>query len=30
MLVDVDENPGEMSREGGVLIYALNHDPEDP
>ena len=30
MLVDVDEEPGKMSREGGVIIYALNHDPEDP
>lgn len=26
ILVDVDEEPSRMSREGGVLVYALNHD----
>ena len=26
ILVDVDENPSKISREGGVLIYSLNHD----
>lgn len=30
MLVDVDENPSEMSREGGVLLYSLNHDIRSP
>ena len=30
VLVDVGENPGELSREGGVIIYALNHETDDP
>jgi len=30
VLVDVDENPEHMSREGGILIMAMNHDPWDP
>lgn len=30
ILVDVEENPGIMSREGGVIIYALNHDTFNP
>ena len=30
ILVDVDENPSEMSRQGGVLIYSLNHDHTSP
>lgn len=29
MLADIDENPSRMSREGGIIIYALNHDIED-
>ena len=29
MLADIDENPSRMSREGGVLIYSLNHDIND-
>ncbi len=30
ILVDVDENPFSFSREGGVIIYAMNHDPFEP
>lgn len=30
MLVDVDENPSTMSKEGGVFLYSINHDPMDP
>lgn len=30
ILVDVDEVPDKMSREGGVIIYAMNHDPFEP
>lgn len=30
VLVDVDENPEHMNREGGILIMAMNHDPWDP
>jgi hypothetical protein len=29
ILVDVDENPFNFNREGGVIIYAMNHDPFD-
>jgi hypothetical protein len=28
--VDVDENPWRLDREGGVIIYAMNHDPFEP
>lgn len=27
ILVDVDENPYSFNREGGIIIYAMNHDP---
>lgn len=27
IVVDVDENPSQQNRDGGVLIYAINHDP---
>lgn len=30
IVVDVGENPGIMSREGGVIIYSLNHDYNTP
>lgn len=30
ILIDVDENPWQMKREGGIIIYAMNHDPFDP
>ena len=30
ILVDVDENPFGLSREGGIVIYAMNHDPYEP
>ena len=30
MLVDVSQNPSSLSREGGVIIYSINHDPNDP
>jgi hypothetical protein len=30
IIVDVDENPWRMDREGGVIIYAINHDPYEP
>jgi hypothetical protein len=30
IIVDVDEEPSKLSREGGVLIYALNHNINDP
>lgn len=30
IVVDVDENPWAFDREGGVLIYAMNHDPFEP
>lgn len=30
IVVDVDENPWAFDREGGVLIYAMNHDPYEP
>jgi len=29
MVVDVDENPYSFDREGGIIIYAMNHDPYD-
>ncbi len=29
-IVDVDDNPWKMQREGGILIMAMNHDPFDP
>ena len=29
MVVDVDENPSKMAREGGIIIYSLNHDIND-
>lgn len=29
-IVDVDENPWQMNREGGIIIMAMNHDPFDP
>lgn len=29
-IVDVDERPFSFDREGGVLIYAMNHDPNEP
>jgi hypothetical protein len=30
IIVDVDENPYRFNREGGVIIYAMNHDPFEP
>lgn len=27
IVVDVDENPSRQNRDGGVMIYAINHDP---
>jgi hypothetical protein len=30
IIVDVDEDPSPMTRAGGILIYAMNHDPFDP
>jgi len=30
VLVDVDDNPEQMKRPGGVFIMAMNHDPFDP
>lgn len=30
IIVDVDERPWAMDREGGVIIYAMNHDPFEP
>jgi len=30
IIVDVDENPFDFDREGGVIIYAMNHDPFEP
>lgn len=30
IVVDVDEEPSKMSREGGVLVYCVNHDLSDP
>lgn len=30
IIVDVDENPGVMSREGGIIVYSLNHDTQNP
>jgi hypothetical protein len=30
ILVDADEEPSELSRTGGVLVYAMNHDPYEP
>lgn len=30
ILVDVDEEPSRMSREGGVLVYSMNHDITEP
>jgi hypothetical protein len=30
ILVDVDPNPWQMNREGGILVYAMNHNPFDP
>ena len=30
IIVDVEENPSRLSREGGVVIYSLNHDYDDP
>ncbi len=28
-VVDVDESPESFEREGGIFIYAMNHDPEE-
>ena len=30
VLVDVDEHPEYSKRHGGVMIFAINHDPFDP
>jgi hypothetical protein len=30
IVVDVDERPYSFDREGGILIYAMNHDPTEP
>ena len=30
ILIDVDEEPSILSREGGVLIYAINHNINEP
>lgn len=30
VLVDVDENPWRSSRDGSLIIYAMNHDPFEP
>jgi len=30
IIVDVDENPWQLDREGGVIIYSMNHDPFEP
>lgn len=30
IVVDVNERPWSFDREGGVLIYAMNHDPFEP
>lgn len=30
VVVDVDENPWNMKREGGIMIFAMNHNPFDP
>lgn len=30
IIVDVDERPWSFDREGGVIIYAMNHDPFEP
>uniref|UniRef100_A0A1J3J7T5 Uncharacterized protein n=1 Tax=Noccaea caerulescens TaxID=107243 RepID=A0A1J3J7T5_NOCCA len=29
-IVDVDERPFSFDREGGIIIYAMNHDPNEP
>lgn len=30
IVVDVDERPWSFDREGGIIIYAMNHDPFEP
>lgn len=30
IIVDVDERPWSFDREGGVIIYSMNHDPFEP
>jgi hypothetical protein len=30
IIVDVNEVPYSFDREGGVIIYAMNHDPYEP
>lgn len=30
IIVDVDERPYSFDREGGILVYAMNHDPTEP
>ena len=30
LIVDVDKDPFKLKREGGVIIYAMNHDPFEP
>lgn len=30
IIVDVDEEPSRLSREGGVLVYAVNHNINEP
>lgn len=30
IVVDVDERPWAFDREGGIIIYAMNHDPYEP
>jgi hypothetical protein len=30
ILVDVDEDFSKFDREGGVIIYAINHDYSEP
>ena len=30
LIVDVDKDPFKLQREGGVIIYAMNHDPFEP
>ena len=30
VIVDVDERPFAFDREGGIIIYAMNHDPFEP
>jgi hypothetical protein len=30
ILIDVDENPWKLQREGGIIVMAMNHNPFEP